>query len=115
MRLELIACLVVLLAGCASGPATRTPPIPTVTHMADRPDVAEASSEDPVVLRGCAWDYDRTDVTFEVWASQDLVQWTLATNTLAKIALFPVKQMEFYKVRARDELGQVSDWATVAR
>lgn len=109
--------LALLLAGCASRPAVKTPPIPVMWMPVERVGVASAASEAPPALRGCAWDYYavRTGITFEVWSSTNLVNWVLATNTVETVALFPVKPMEFYKVRARDYLGQVSDWATVAR
>jgi len=109
--------LALILAGCASRPASKTPPIPVAWMPLERATVAGAASIEPVKLRGCAWDYYAAvpGITFEVWASTNLVDWVLATNTVEKIALFPVKEMEFYKVRAKDELGQVSDWATVAR
>lgn len=107
---------VVTVPGCASRTAVRTPPIPVAFAMPERAAVAGAATVLPAKLMGCAWDYAVVPgITFEVWSSTNLVNWVLATNTTEKIALFPVKQMEFYKVRARDEHGLVSDWATVRK
>lgn len=107
----------VTMLGCASRPVVKLPPIPTVWASIERATTASVASVEPVKLRGCAWDYydGLAGITFEVWSSTNLVNWVLATNTVETVALFPVKPMEFYKVRARDYLGQVSDWATVAR
>jgi hypothetical protein len=69
----------------------------------------------PGVQRGCAWDYAGADqVEFEVWASNDLRTWRLATNTVEKIALFEQKPMEFYAVRSIIN-GIHSDWAKVGQ
>lgn len=119
----LLSIALVVLAGCASRPVAKFPPIPPrgpALAAADTSAAAEAraASTLPDTLRGCQWTWDGLpgeEVTFEVWASVDLVQWQLATNTTARIALFPQKQMEFYRVRSRDALGSVSDWAPVAK
>lgn len=108
--------LVVAMAGCVSKPKVIAPPIPTAWLPAARTATMEAADVLPAKLMGCAWDYAVVPgITFEVWASTNLVHWVLATNTVETVALFPVKQMEFYKVRARDEHGLVSDWATVRK
>lgn len=122
MKLKLVIALlllIVLLDGCASRPKVKTPPIPVMPQLIERVRVARVTAaQAPVTLRGCAWDYDPLlpGMIFEVWSSTNLVSWVLATNTTEKIALFPVKTMEFYRVRARDpDTGNVSDWATVRR
>jgi hypothetical protein len=61
----------------------------------------------PTRLIGCAWDYAPMPpgLVFEVWSSTNLIHWYLATNTTEKIARFPMKPCEFWKVRARDTNG----------
>lgn len=109
--------VVVAVTGCASLPAVRPPPIPVTFSLPERAAVVGAATVLPAKRMGCEWDYDALEpgMMFEVWSSTNLVSWVLATNTTEKIALFPVKQMEFYKVRAKDEHGLVSDWATVRK
>jgi hypothetical protein len=108
----LILTLLVLVAGCAAQPVAKS------MASGSRKQVIIAEGYAPAVLRGCEWTwegYPGEVATFEVWSSLDLVNWSLATNTTEKAALFPEKPMEFYKVRARDDLGQVSDWASVPK
>jgi len=48
----------------------------------------------------------------EVWASTNLVTWTLKTNVWTNtVTLYATNQAEFYKVRNRGTNGQVSDWS----
>lgn len=48
----------------------------------------------------------------ELWSSPDLENWTLAlTNSAGTVTLPADKPAEFFKIRNRDTLGQVSDWA----
>ena len=113
-RLRLTLSLLIGLAGCVVRPAR-------VVHapaLAIPPgfsfNEAVAAAEGPALWLGPEWTYDGPQpVTFEVWSSTNLVDWVLATNTVALRVLFPPKPCEFYRVRTRDELGQVSDWAKV--
>ena len=108
--------LVAIWVGCAAKPVRRVHfPVLTIPRGFELSD-ASANAEEPERWRGCEWDYDGWEpVTFEVWASTNLVDWVLATNTAAHKALFPPKKCEFYRVRTRDQFGQVSDWATVPK
>ncbi len=60
------------------------------------------------------WEYPYSNsVAFEVWASENLREWTAATNTLILEVAFPNKKSEFFKVRAVDLVtGDFSDWGT---
>lgn len=66
---------------------------------------------------GCAWDYGEQPpgLFFQVWGSTNLVDWYWLTNTVSKVALFDQKPMEFYRVRAIDTNGLVSQWGTVGK
>jgi len=110
----LVIICVLVIVGCA-GKVTKLPPIPTA-KVAPIPSVPPAALL-PTKLMGCAWEYGEMEpgLYFEVWSSTNLVHWVLATNTTEKIARFPMKPCEFWKVRARDTNGLVSDWATTAK
>jgi len=48
----------------------------------------------------------------EVWASTNLVNWTLKTNVWTNTVTLPAtNRAEFFKVRNRSTNGQVSDWS----
>lgn len=66
-------------------------------------------------LHGCAWDWNPTNSLagkhFEVWASNDLTNWRVVTNTLWPHYIAPAtKACEFYKVCTVDTLGR-RGWA----
>ena len=114
-RLLLSILLIGSLAGCAAKPAAVS--LPSFSRLRERVhfEYSDAMASNTVLpWMGCQWTYDGPEpATFEVWASTNLVDWVLATNTVATRVLFPPKSCEFYRVRTRDELGQVSDWAKV--
>ena len=105
----------VCLAGCQSvRKPIVMPPIPqAMKTRAARTAQVEAVILPPAALK-LTWEYPYPDpVTFEVWASEDLTNWILATNTLSPYVAFPVKPMEFFRVRAVDPAtGSISDWGT---
>lgn len=114
----LFSIVLLVLVGCASRPVAKVAPMPIGAQWATVAGDIRAADTEPAPLRGCQWDWAGLPgevVTFEVWASVDLVRWQLATNTTERIALFPEKPMEFYRVRSRNALGSVSDWATVSK
>jgi hypothetical protein len=48
----------------------------------------------------------------EVWASTNLVHWTLKTNVWTnRVTLFATNRAEFFKIRNKGTNGQVSDWS----
>ncbi len=111
-----------VLIGCqpAPAPATRkavpvvnTMPAP-VTAMA----VARIAFVPPSAWR-VRWEYPYTNVAnvgFEVFASENLLEWTPATNTLILEVAFPNKKSEFFKVRAVDLVtGDFSEWGTTPK
>jgi len=116
----LVLAVLAIAAGCHAKKRVVMPPIP-VAKIYQVPsrivDAATSAATLPAKMMGCAWDYGEmpAGLYFEVWSSTNLVHWVLATNTTEKIARFPMKPCEFWKVRARDTNGLVSDWATTGR
>jgi hypothetical protein len=113
------ACLV---AGCAAHrpdpvtyqkPKAIIPPVITFPQASMRRTnmVALVLPPAPATLHGCAWDWNPTNSLagkyFQVWASNDLANWRIVTNTLWPHYLAPATQpCEFYKVCTVDTLGR---------
>jgi hypothetical protein len=49
----------------------------------------------------------------EIWASPDLVTWTLKTNVASNsVTLYATNAREFFKIRARGPNGHTSEWSS---
>lgn len=62
-----------------------------------------------------AWDNADTNVVTEIWASTNLIDWTLKTNVIGTTVKLPRdKPAEFFKARNKVQSGTnwlFSDWA----
>ena len=127
-----IACAVVwLCGGCArylekmfdkepspKEASVKMPPLPpgaeafTVGRTEDRFTLASVPVLGPI--KYLRWQHNqRTGETYEVWCAPNFNAWTLATNTAVKVYAFRANGLcGYFRVRARNSAGQVSDWGT---
>lgn len=92
--------LPILLFGCAA-PKVHEPKVSAAAAAASALPVPRLQWPHP----------DPEGLTFEVWATSDLQTWELEAETTELYHPIQVDQpMRFYRVRARNAAGEVSDW-----
>lgn len=122
--------LLCLLTGCIpfidhNGPRRKwyylsdAPPIPREVEPSVKESLTAAVVIPPETKTiALTWDYPPhgPEITFNVYSSAELMtisQWSLLTNVSVKIITVPVNEpRRFFAVKARNELGIESAWAT---
>ncbi len=97
-----------------SAVSLKLPTLP-LASMRREPSTFNLQPSTPAALHGCAWDWNPTNSLagkyWQVWASNDLANWRIVTNTLWPHYLAPAtRPYEFYKVCTVDSLGR-RGWA----